>query len=231
MSSTPIRVENTYGKMDSSVRTIVVGDVHGCLDELQLLLKSCNFDSVHDRLIFVGDLVNKGPKSFEVLRFIRDSEFECVTGNHELKLIQCMEKSGSFKRSDLKNLAEDLLEDSFDWLSWLKSLPGYIEDPDFLVVHAGLAPSMTLENTPLSILANIRTWDGNGENMNRSSDPAWYDLYLEEKLVIYGHWAVDGLKVRRNTIGLDSGCCYGRKLSAVILPERRIVQVESKYRV
>ena len=71
---------------------------------------------------------------------------------------------------------------------------------------------------------NIRTWDGKGEDVNNKSHPPWHSFYKKKKLVIYGHWAEQGLREGKNTIGLDSGCVYGGKLSGVFLPERRIEQ-------
>ncbi len=71
---------------------------------------------------------------------------------------------------------------------------------------------------------NIRTWDGTGEKLNSPDNPPWYEFYTGEKPVIYGHWARRGLTLRGNTIGLDSGCCYGRALSAWVLETRELIQ-------
>jgi bis(5'-nucleosyl)-tetraphosphatase (symmetrical) len=74
------------------IRVIVIGDVHGCLEELRLLLRECSFDEETDILIFVGDLVNKGPSSVGVLRFVRDLTLRgiaySVIGNHDEALLE-----------------------------------------------------------------------------------------------------------------------------------------------
>lgn len=208
-----------------STRTIIIGDVHGCIEELNQLLDKVSYQE-SDRLIFVGDLINKGPHSYQVVKKVRDLDAECVKGNHELRFIQYVrnKESGREKWEKIKLEFGDKLSECVDWLD---QLPMYIDDPEFLVVHAGLAPGKKPEQTTDHILANIRTWDGIGADLNRASHPAWYDLYKEEKLIIYGHWAMQGLCVKSHTIGLDSGCVYGNELSALLLPERKVVQVSA----
>ena len=207
-------------------RSIIVGDVHGCFDELLDLLRNCAFDSVEDRLIFVGDLINKGPKSLETLNFVRDGNFEVTMGNHDLKFLRGCKKNKPLGL-ELEKLKSQLQPNLEGWLSWMETWPHFIETPDFFVVHAGLVPQQHPSQTPIKILANIRHWDGKGLNLNNDQDPAWHELYKEKKLVVYGHWALQGLHIKENSIGLDSGCVYGRQLSAVILPEREIIQVQA----
>ena len=69
--------------IDSKTRLIIIGDVHGCLDELKLLLKQCNYKKEHDKIILVGDLVNKGPSSAGVVKFVREIGATSVRGNHD----------------------------------------------------------------------------------------------------------------------------------------------------
>ena len=68
---------------DTDSRLIVVGDVHGCLEELKILLNRCSYEKERDKVIFVGDLVNKGPFSADVIRFVREMGASCVRGNHD----------------------------------------------------------------------------------------------------------------------------------------------------
>ena len=96
------------------------------------------------------------------------------------------------------------------------------------MVHAGLQPKHHPKDTHPRILTTIRTYDGKGNSLNNPYDPPWFDLYKEEKLVVFGHWSKLGLIQKSNVIGLDSGCVYGNALSAVILPERRIVQIQAR---
>jgi bis(5'-nucleosyl)-tetraphosphatase (symmetrical) len=213
--------------MEAMPQTIVIGDVHGCFDELLELLDKCNYLPKKDRLILVGDIINKGPKSMDVLKWVRKNKIECVLGNHELKLLSCLAKEKPMTKW-VAALAEKMDPDVQDWFDYIEAWPAFIEEKDFLVVHGGIVPGLDVKKTPVELLANIRTWDGVGECLNHPEDPSWYSLYKKDKLVVYGHWAVEGLNVRKNTIGLDSGCCYGNSLSGLILPNRKIVSVDAK---
>lgn len=213
-----------------SKRTIVIGDIHGCYHEFLELLDICQYNKTQDELILVGDLVNKGPMSWEVLNHIRDNEIKTVLGNHELKLIKILKDKTAFE--PLSQIWEQLLEkiqgQEKDWLKWLEGIPKYIETEDYLVVHGGLAPGQKPEDTPPELLANIRTWDDKGKDLKNPKNPAWHDLYKDEKLVVYGHWAIQGFLSKENSVCLDSGCVYGKDLSALILPEREIIRVKAR---
>ncbi len=206
-------------------RTIIIGDVHGCAAELQNLMGAVIFDPATDHLIFVGDLINKGPDSLAVLDYCRNTGATAVVGNHELSLLR-HQHTASPDSWQGKLLAQ-MGPRRQDYLEWIASWPAFLESDQFIVVHGGLVPGRAPADTPREWLANIRTWDGVGSNLNQAGDPPWYEQYTGRKLIVYGHWAVQGLTIRDHTIGLDSGCCYGRKLSALILPDRRIVQVSA----
>ncbi len=208
-------------------RILMVGDVHGCFDELMDLLKKVNYKSSEDRLILVGDLINKGPKSLEVLKWVRENHIEFVLGNHELGFINFL-KNPNPKYKNFVRLKEQFGEELSEWTSWLTSIPFFIEEKNFVVVHGGVIPELSIEKTEPYILTQIRTWDGEGKDMKNLDNPPWYELYKGEKTVVYGHWAAKGLNVREKTIGLDSGCCFGGKLSLLHLETREITQVEAK---
>ena len=210
-----------------SQRTLVIGDVHGCLDELKELLKKIQYQADKDRLILVGDLISKGPKPFQTLQYVRELNAEVVMGNHERALLFYLQ-GRKHPYSGFRELRKKMKPAITQWIDWLDNLPAYIESTDFMVVHAGLQPGTHPKNTDRRILTTIRTWDGVGESLNRQDNPPWFDLYHGKKLIIFGHWAKLGLIVRDNVIGLDSGCVYGNSMSAIILPERRIVQVKAK---
>lgn len=207
-------------------RTLVVGDVHGCLLELQDLLKSLNYRS-QDRLIFVGDLIHKGPDSKGVLELVRSLNAECIVGNHELRFMRSCTQNGSDNSETLRVKAQ-LGSELPTWLNWMRSLPAYIEADHFLVVHAGLVPGRSPQESKSEDLATIRTWDGVGKNLQSPSNPPWFDFYEANKTVIFGHWAKMGLVLRDNVVGLDTGCVYGKQLSAWIVEERRLVQVQAR---
>jgi len=218
-------------------RTIIIGDVHGCFDELSELLEQCRFLPKKDRLIFLGDLINKGPLSKEVVRFVREGNHECILGNHELGFLKSLEDSHFFKKGfkAFHNSYKGKKEESEreEVINWMKKLPLYIEDKSFICIHGGLQPDVPLKKQKREIATKIRTWGGDVTDMDNPGDPAWYELYKKKKLVVFGHWAMRGLVERENVIGLDSGCVWGGSLSCLILPEKRILSVPAKkcYRI
>ncbi|MCR9203284.1 MAG: metallophosphoesterase [Halobacteriovoraceae bacterium] len=215
--------------MESKERTIIVGDVHGCFDELQELLDVCKFKPKRDRLIFLGDLINKGPHSKKVVRFVMEGGFESIVGNHERGFLRSLEDPRYFKKGFKKFYESfDNKKERSKVIEWIQSLPVFIEDEGFICVHGGLQPGVPLEKQKPEIVTRIRTWGGDPEVLDNEEDPAWYELYKEEKLVVFGHWAMRGLIERENVVGLDTGCVWGGSLSALILPERKIVSVEAQ---
>ena len=208
-------------------KTFIVGDAHGCFQEFLELLEKVNYKPETHRLILVGDIINRGPFSFKMLKWVRDNPVEMVRGNHEQAFLSCIEKN-KWPIPFFKRLKKEMKGELSHWVKWLEELPFYIEDKDFLVVHAGLVPGEKPQDSHPHFLMNIRTWDGQGKDIKSKKNPAWYQFYTSKKLVIYGHWAQEGLKVRANTIGLDSACVYGNKLSGLLLPEKTIFQVPAR---
>lgn len=128
--------------------TYAIGDVQGCFEQLEQLLKRIRFDPVNDRLRFAGDLVNRGPRSLDVLRFVHalgDSAIS-VLGNHDLHLLATANGRRSAAKGD--TLDEILAApDCAQLLDWLRHLPLMHENPDsgLVLVHAGLSPQWTLD--------------------------------------------------------------------------------------
>lgn len=127
--------------------TYAIGDVQGCYAELMLLLKKINFSATKDRLWFVGDLVNRGPNSLEVLRFVKNLGDKCVVvlGNHDLHLLAVV--FGSQKYSDEDTFVDVLdADDKDELLHWLRyqKLCHYDEKLNFIVTHAGISPQWDL---------------------------------------------------------------------------------------
>ncbi|MDE0092325.1 MAG: metallophosphoesterase [Oligoflexia bacterium] len=207
-------------------KTFIVGDVHGCFQEFSALLKKVNYKIETHRLILVGDIINRGPFSLKMLKWVKDNKIEMVRGNHEQAFLTGIETS-QWASPLLKQLKEEMTKHVNQWVKWLSSLPFYIEEKGFVVVHAGLVPKEKPQYSDPHLLMNIRTWDGQGADIKNETNPPWYKFYKNKKLVVYGHWAKQGLQVRSNTIGLDSACVYGKKLSGVLLPERTIIQVSA----
>ncbi|MGA7800761.1 MAG: symmetrical bis(5'-nucleosyl)-tetraphosphatase [Gammaproteobacteria bacterium] len=128
--------------------TYAIGDVQGCFDELQALLDKIRFDPAADRLWFCGDLVNRGPKSLEVLRFVRELGARAVTvlGNHDLHLVAVARDPGC---ANPKDTLVPVLEapDCTELIDWLRELPLVHHDAElgFTMVHAGLVPQWDLQ--------------------------------------------------------------------------------------
>lgn len=213
------------------IRTFFIGDVHGCYDELMALVERIWLKDV-DHLYFVWDLINKWPKSLEVVEWIRSRPNTwSVIGNHEyFPLITPEEvekianesahlsdghKSWVHAQYERSHKIREVMEERWH-RKWLTSLPHIIERENFILVHGWLHPEYGI-NTPLEIATLIRLIDGK----------PWYEFYTADKLVIYWHWAIDGLRIRPNTIGLDSGCCFGGHLTAYCLENGEIWQVRA----
>lgn len=212
-------------EMGKKNKTFIVGDVHGCFEEFLALLKKLDYHPKKHRLILVGDLIGKGPYSLQMLDWVRKHNIEFVRGNHEQAFINGVREKTLSKRPLLEKLKKDMKNNLEDWVSWLERTPFYIEEEDFLVVHAGLVPGENPDFSEPDLLMNIRTWDGKGKNIKSGSQPAWHEFYKGKKLVVYGHWGLQDLQIKKNSIGLDTGCVYGKRLTGVLLPERRILQV------
>ncbi len=207
--------------------TFIVGDVHGCFNELMLLLEKAKYSPKEHRLILVGDLINKGPDSFKILNWFRKTKTETVIGNHEIKFIKTIE-SNQLLPPSLEQLKQQMGTKLYDWIEWIKTWPIYIETEDFLVVHGGVIPEEHPSQSKPEYLVNIRCWDSKTKTIYSKDYPAWHEFYTSPKLVVYGHWAKQGLKVKTNSIGLDTGCVYGGQLTGVWLPSRTIVQIEKQ---
>ena len=214
--------------MENSQRqTFLVGDIHGCFAEFLDLLKTINYDQQKHRLILLGDIINRGPYSWEMLKWVKSHNVEVIQGNHEEAFIRFARRNKPITPA-LDELKQQMGKDLESWLTWMESWPLYIEEEDFIVVHAGLDPRKHPKDTDIRTLLYIRTWDEKNKILGDNTHPPWYEFYKGEKLIIYGHWAKQGLQVRHNTIGLDSGCVYGKKLSGILLPERKILQIPAR---
>lgn len=127
--------------------TYCIGDIQGCFDEFEQLLKIINYDHNHDHLWFVGDLVNRGPKSLEVLRLIKDlPNTKIVLGNHDLHLLNFYNKIVDFETSHLEQILT--APDGKKLVEWLKNQPLVYHNlkHNCVLVHAGIYPGWDLAN-------------------------------------------------------------------------------------
>jgi Calcineurin-like phosphoesterase len=205
-------------------RTIVVGDIHGCFDELtELLGKAALGDA--DRVVSVGDLVTKGEKSREVLDlFISDARFDAVLGNHDLALLRYWRgETRTLKAAQRKAAAE--LEDGRErYTRYLNSLPLMIDLGSHLVVHAGVRPDVPLDAQTPDDLTALRTLGA--DRTSREGTP-WYEAYQGEKTILFGHWPASAPRRGPCAIGLDTGCVYGYELTAYIIETGDFVSVKA----
>lgn len=207
-----------------SGRTLVIGDVHGCIDELVELLRLAGWTKA-DRLVLAGDLVAKGPDSPAVVQLAREHQALGVLGNHDAHVLKARDGRGDALKGTHRSVAEALTE--ADW-RYLELLPLYLDFPELntLVVHAGLLPGTPVAEQPKHVLLNLRSLDAEGKPSTRvDGGTPWAELWPGPRFVVFGHDALRKLQRAPHALGLDTGCVYGGHLSAVWLPERRLVQV------
>src|SRR5258706_9391146 len=134
-----------------------IGDVQGCYDELQALLERVGFNRMHDRLWFVGDLVNRGPRSLQVLRFVKElgDRAIVVLGNHDLHLVTQHE---GFEKKRKDDTFEDVLgaPDARELVDWVRTWPMMHVEGNWAMVHAGLLPQWEI-SLALSLAKEVET--------------------------------------------------------------------------
>jgi len=208
-------------------RTIVIGDIHGCFDELCDLLAKLNLRK-NDRVIAVGDLIVKGPKNAEVLGlFINDQRFSSVIGNHDRKLRQRLRGEPVRLSKEQRNTLDQLSFHRERYYNFLRSLPFIIKLNNHLVIHAGLRPGVPLSGQMAADLTEIRTM---GANPERRRGVPWYEVYRGPKTILFGHWPAKTPRRGAHAIGLDTGCVYGGRLTAFIIETGEFVSVAARER-
>jgi bis(5'-nucleosyl)-tetraphosphatase (symmetrical) len=236
----------------------VVGDIHGCASELDQLLKEIRFDPGVDELWSIGDVVNTGPDSAAAVRLWIDAGGRGVMGNHDLYALRVHGGFRRREQDTLDGLfaAEDVdaLMAALDAMPVMQRLPGGDGAPDVWLVHAGLPPDCGpldefarlvnrrprdeewLKSTEIAFATRVRCCLASGEMVDVAVTPEmcpgesapWDGFYRSETLVVHGHWAHRRYYRGERTLGLDSGCVYGGKLTAWCQEENRIVQVQGK---
>jgi hypothetical protein len=212
-------------------RTLVIGDVHGCSAELRDLLDACAY-AEGDQIVFVGDIVAKGPDSRGVLQMYRELRARSVRGNHDQAVLRwqdpAVREAAPERAPHHLRLARELSGE--DW-EVLQSLPLWLRLPEHnaLIVHGGIVPGIPLDRQDPELMMNMRTLRPDGTGSRRPEDGVlWATKWEGPERVIFGHHATAGLQLHPHALGLDSGCVYGHGLTACILPEDRIVTVPSR---
>lgn len=217
--------------------TIVIGDVHGCLDELQTLWNELS-PSAETRIVFLGDLIDRGPDSAGVVEFVRTKSQQhpliLLRGNHEAKAIKCFERGLSSPVG--------LQEEHIQFLA--TGLPFYpFDDCPYLAVHAGIFPAFWEHYPTLPNLSEQANWEKKLRNrvdrflycryvnpagnvvalgQEQPCDHFWAESYDGRAgLAFFGHQPFMEGPVRfKHAMGLDTGCTFGGKLSAAVLNEQ-----------
>ncbi len=212
-------------------RTWVIGDVHGCANELADLLRACGVDD-RDRVVFVGDLVGKGPFSDKVVQIARDLGADAVMGNHDVRCVQWWRNQQRGIKAEPEpahaHACHSLTDE--DW-QWLSRRPFVLPLPreHAIVVHAGLVPGIPLDEQDPKHMSTMRSLRDDGSPSKRIEDGIpWASAWPGPELVIFGHDAVRGLQQYPHALGLDTGCVYGGALTACALPSRRLISVPAQ---
>lgn len=230
----------------------IIGDVHGCFDELCELLEKLDYkitrkadgffdvqNSPHRKVVFVGDLVDRGKNSPDVLRLVmsmtRDEKALCVPGNHDAKLYKYLSGRNVTVSHGLAETIEQLEKetDEFkeDAAGFIDSLVSHyvFDDGKLVIAHAGLKENLQGRGS-----GKVRDFALYGETTGETDEfglPVRYNWaadYRGRAMVVYGHVPTPEAEWVNNTICIDTGCVFGGKLTALRYPERELVSVHAK---
>lgn len=230
----------------------IIGDVHGCLDELLALLDRLGYavtrdrdgtavDATHPegrRMVFVGDLVDRGPSSVGVLRLVMGMTAAghalAVPGNHESKLIRALDGRAVQVSHGLERTLAELAEESEEFRvavrEWCYRLVSHLvlDDGRLVVAHAGLKEAYHGRTS-----GRVRAFALYGDTTGETDEYGlpvrypWAEEYRGRAMVVYGHTPTPTLDWVNNTLCVDTGCVFGGRLSALRYPERETVQVDA----
>src|SRR6202046_4646295 len=228
----------------------IIGDVHGCFDELVELMAQLGYtvnqtdgaysvsSSGERKLVFVGDLVDRGPGTVQVLRLVssmvQSGQAFCVPGNHDMKLVRALRGRDVKRTHGLAETMEQLGEEPDEFrVEVAKFLDGLVshyvfDDGKLVVAHAGLKESMHGRGS-----GAVREFALFGETTGETDEfglPVRYNWaadYRGKALVVYGHTPVPEPLFLNNTVNIDTGGVFGGQLTALRYPEREIVSVKA----
>lgn len=215
--------------VNSSV--LAIGDLHGRYDLLHKVLKNVAPEAGSARLVFLGDYIDRGPDSARVIeRLIKLKQARpdsiMLAGNHEKALLKLLDShyGGYWAENFLLNGGQATL-DSYGLTlkkvynmpgshkKFLKSLPVYWQNEDYLFVHAGLKPGVPLDRQSSQDMLTIR------EKFFNSG-------YCFKPKVVFGHTVFQKPLIKEHCLGIDTGAVYGQYLTCVLLPEMRFFKVD-----
>ena len=212
-------------------RIIIYGDIHGCLTQFKKLRNELNI-SDNDREISVGDIVDRGEFSNETIRYIRDNSIELVMGNHEYKYVRYKKHEDECSITGRKNPInfDDEKLNIYRNLSnedilFLQNLPFFIKIDNLIILHAGVTNKINLENATkkeLESITRIRDLTSDEKILALGQKPYgsahWSEFYDgNQGVIVYGHEVFNKVKINRYSFGIDTGCVYGKKLTALVI--------------
>ncbi|HVW20655.1 MAG TPA: metallophosphoesterase [Opitutaceae bacterium] len=211
-------------------RIIAVGDIHGCHLEFAELLDKVQ-PTREDRVVLLGDLINRGPDSCKVLDLARGHRAISLLGNHELRLMK-YRRTGDMKYAKEHDLETFSKLRPQDW-AYLESMVLTYEEPELntVFVHGGFLPDQPWQKQPAEVVTRIQvvTKDGRAAKRSAAPDaPLWADVWNGPPFVIYGHTPRPEIYKLKWSVGIDTACVLGGYLTACILPEKRFVQVKAR---
>jgi bis(5'-nucleosyl)-tetraphosphatase (symmetrical) len=208
------------------MHAVVIGDVHGCIDELKDMVRQARELNPRIQIYQIGDLLDKGPDQVACVRYCIAEGIHVVMGNHEAKHIRKRRQYIKGKKlEDFEATYQDTILNLTDdeWV-WLESLPYTIQIGKSTLVHAGIGPH-SLKRT--EELLYIRYVDSSGKMVGNTFEAKdgltpWQNVYDGSQKIIYGHNAYKEQDIPHyfgNTIGIDLGCVYGNYLCGLLLYE------------
>lgn len=204
------------------MKTFVVGDIHGCYDELIELIQKAGINE-EDILLSLGDIIDRGPMSKEVYHFFKNrTNSKVIMGNHERKYINNI-------LSYAQEIVKIQLGDEYEeFVNWINTLDYFYETDDAIIVHAAFEHDKKLNEQREDVLSGSTSGERYLEK-KYNPDTYWSEYYKGDKPIIYGHHVTgDTIKIIGNTYGIDTGACHGGYLTAIELPGFIIHQVKSK---
>jgi serine/threonine protein phosphatase 1 len=210
------------------MQTLVIGDIHGCYFELQALLDKAGL-SDGDSIVSLGDFVDRGPATPQVLDFFRNTpNAHTLMGNHERKHVRAAR--GEVKLAISQHISRQQFGDAYkDAVTWMSSLPVALELPDAVLVHGYLEPDLPLSEQNPSVVCGTM---GGDKILRERYERPWYEYEHGDKPILVGHYNYtdsDQPFIYQDRIfGLDTDCVHGKTLTGLLLPSFRIISVPSR---
>jgi len=214
------------------MQRLIVGDIHGCYDELQALLDKAGLCS-DDAIVALGDIVDRGPDTPRVLQFFRNTPFATsLMGNHERKHI--LSYRGRIRPALSQTIARMQIGEAayLGAVEFMAGFPIYLELPEALLIHGFFEPGVPLGAQLEEVLCGVMSGE---QRILRVCSRPWYEMYDGDKPLVAGHhdYSREGKPMVIQASGavvycIDTGCCYGRNLTGLLLPDFRLISVPGR---